>query len=150
MSAEPVEITATRDESGWTSIPERIDPGMLSSLLFALSRLRADGILADRMGPEELRSLQLAPPAASFRVYGEGDEPLAEVEIGALRDDEWILARRGGDETIFQLEFELAEQIPVSLEAFRNRFAIDEEAADADAPDDDAPEDILSPDEESP
>ena len=158
MSAEPETINATRGDAGWTASPDSFKAGSLSSLVYELSRLRAEGILADRMGPDELRALELAPPAAVYRVFGEGDEKLAQVEIGALRDDDWILARAEGHETVFRLESRFAEQIPVSFEAYRNRF-VAEAGAEDDAPDPDAAaaadldaedDDLLSPREESP
>ncbi len=157
VSAEPVTITATRGETGWTASPDPFKAGSLSSLVYELSRLRAEDILADSMGPDELQALELAPPAAVYRVFGEGDEKLAQVELGALRDD-WIFARTEGHETVFKLESRFAQRIPVSFEAYRNRFVADADAED-DAPDSDADPasdldvedgDLLSPREESP
>jgi hypothetical protein len=164
VSSEPVAITATRGETGWTSSPERFAAGKIARLISELSRLRAEGILADKLGPDELRELELSPPSAVLRVFGdppeerEGEEDagvqLAGVEIGALRGDEWILARREGDEIVFQLDQALAEHIPVSLPAFRNRFLApgDEEADEVAEPElglDDE-DGLLSPEEESP
>ena len=151
VSVEPVTITATRGDTGWTATPDPFKPGSLSSLVYELSRLRAEGILADSMGPDELRALELAPPAAVYRVFGEGDEKLAHVEIGALRED-WILARTEGHETVFRLEARFAERIPLSFEAYRNRFVAEADDPDPNpAPDLDAEDgDLLSPREESP
>ncbi|MEE8509220.1 MAG: hypothetical protein V3T07_09170, partial [Myxococcota bacterium] len=150
-------ITATRGDTGWTTSPDPFKAGLLSSLVYELSRLRAEDILADSMGPDELQALELAPPAAVYRVFGEGDEKLAQVELGALRDD-WIFGRTEGHETVFKLESRFAQRIPVSFEAYRNRFVADADAED-DAPDSDADPasdldaedgDLLSPREESP
>ena len=156
LSNEPMTITAIRGDTGWTASPDPFKAGSLSSLVYALSGLRAAGILADRMGPEELRALELEPPAALYRVFGEGDEKLAQVEIGILQGDDWILARAEGHGVVFQLESRIAEQIPVSFEAYRNRFVAEADAGD-DAPDPDAArdpdaedDDLLSPREESP
>ena len=110
------------------------------------------------MGPEELRALQLDPAAAVYRVFGEGDEMLAQVEIGALQGGDWILARTQGHETVFQIESRIGEQIPVSFEAYRARFVAEADAGDdAPVPDpalqpdaDAADDDLLSPREESP
>ncbi len=68
--------------------------------------------------------------------------------------DEWILARSEGDEIVFQLDQALAEHIPVSLGAFRNRFLAQpdeeaEEGAESALGLDDG-EDFLPPEEESP
>jgi hypothetical protein len=140
MSAEPVTITATRGATGWKADPEPFREGALTTLVSELSRLRAEGILAERMGPDELRALRLAPPAVVYRVYGtppgggEGasETQLAEVAIGAPHGGDRIAARRGDRETVFEIDHALAEYIPVSLEAFRNRFAA--KAAKAEEP----------------
>jgi hypothetical protein len=164
VSSEPLRITATRDETGWTSSPERFAAGKIARLVSELSRLRAEGILADSLGSDELRELALSPPSAVLRVFGEPPEEgegedesgvkLAGVEIGSLRGDQWILARSEGDEIVFQLDQSLAEHIPVSLEAFRNRFvAEDDEEAEEDAESElglDDEDGLLSPEEESP
>ncbi len=158
MSTEPVTIHAIRGDAGWTASPDPFNAGALSSLVYELSGLRAENILADGMGPEELRALQLDPAAAVYRVFGEGDEMLAQVEIGALQGGDWILARIQGHETVFQIESRIGEQIPVSFEAYRARFVAEADAGDdAPVPDpalqpdaDAADDDLLSPREESP
>ncbi len=161
VSEEPVTITATRGTAGWTSTPERFRPGAIATLVSELSRLRADDIVAEGMGPDELSAVQLAPASVVYRVYGgapegedAGEVKLAEVAIGAVRGDDGVLARTEGNEIVFQLDYERAERIPVSLEAFRNRFVAEEPEADdtdaleADASDED--DDLLAPSDESP
>jgi hypothetical protein len=134
LSEEPVTITATRGTAGWTSTPEPFRPGAIASLVSELSRLRADDIVAESMGPDELSAVQLAPASVVYRVYGgappgedAGELKLAEVAIGAVRGSDGVLARTEGSEMVFQLDYELAERIPVSLEAFRYRFVLEEE-----------------------
>ncbi|MDH3211285.1 MAG: DUF4340 domain-containing protein [Myxococcales bacterium] len=149
-SLEPVTIMATRGEAGWTSSPERFKAGAIATLVSELSRLRADDIVAESAGPDELGALQLAPAAAVYRVYGAApggeaasEVKLAEVAIGAVRGDAGVLARTEGRETVFEFDYALAEHIPVSLAAFLNRFVSEESdaaepeetaAADPDAP----------------
>ena len=130
----PVGIRATRGDESWNSEPEQMDPEKLVLLLRALDGLTADTILAERVGPDELEALGLAPPVAAFLVRGTSDVPLAEVRLGALHGSKGIVAQSGENPQIFRLGLELAEHLPVSLEAFRNRFLVVEETA-AEEPD---------------
>jgi hypothetical protein len=78
---------------------------------------------------------------------------LAEVQIGHVEGSEWIAARAAGDSTVYRLPYSLAEQLPVSLDAFRNRFEAPEadEQKPAEAPPAvPGPDDIPLPSEESP
>jgi hypothetical protein len=71
-----------------------------------------------------------------------------------VRAGDGVLARTGGNETVFQFDYALAERIPVSLEAFRNRFVAEEaEADDTDALEADASDEddgFLPPSDDSP
>jgi hypothetical protein len=127
---ESVAITAERSEFGWTSWPESFEPGKVAALIGALANLRARDIAAESMGPEELEGVGLAPAHAIFSVVGEapadaeaGEAPLlAEIHLGILRGSDGIIAQRAGDDTVFVLDYGLAEHLPVSYEAFENRF----------------------------
>ncbi len=120
-------ITGTRDDAGWTTSPEAMAAGNASRLVAELARLEAADIAAESMGADELAGVGLAPPNAALRVFGappEGAEQgplLAEVHLGTL-EAERIYARVPDREIVYQLDYELAEHLPVSLEAFRNRF----------------------------
>lgn len=130
-----VEIVATRGDEGWSSAPEALDPEKLAALVRELSGLTADQILAERVGPEELAGLELLDPPASFTVRAaEGEEPLAQVRLGAQQGSEGILAQSGENPQIFRLALELAEQLPVSLEALRNHFLESDEPEEIDPP----------------
>jgi hypothetical protein len=165
-SGDPVAIHAERGDAGWSSSPEPFAQGKLDAIVAELSRLRAQDIAADEMGEAELRALGLAPPNAIVTVLGKpaagegaaaGEEAaerpgapvLAEVQIGHVEGSEWIAARAAGDPTVYRLPFALSEHLPVSLDAFRNRFRAAEDEA---APESQAPEaaDFLPPGEESP
>ena len=126
-------VTATRREGAWNSTPEPMAPEKITRLVEELSRLEANDILAERVGPEELRELGLDPANVTLLVYGqeEGQQEvrLAEVRLGVLRGSQGIVAQTGENPTLFQLEPELAEHIPVSFEALRNRFLVEEEEA---------------------
>jgi len=166
-TGDPVAIHAVRSDAGWSSSPEAFANGRLDSIVAELSRLRAQDIAADEMGEAELRALGLAPPNAIITVFGKpgeadaapGDEAadekpaapiLAEVQIGHVEGSEWIAARAVGDPTVYRLPYALAEQLPVSVDAFRNRFrAVEGEAAPAEIPPPDSA-DFLPPEAESP
>jgi len=106
-------------------------PEKITRLVEELSRLEANDILAERVGPEELRELELDPANVTLLVYGkqEGEQEvrLAEVRLGVLRGSQGIVVQSGENPVLFQLGLELAEHIPVSFEAFRNRFLAEEE-----------------------
>ena len=149
---EPVLITATRADTGWTSEPESFAPGKVVGMISALSNLVAADILADEMGPEELAGVGLAPPIARIVVHGaEGEEPLASIRLGVVRGDEGIVAQSAGNAVVFELDHGLAERVPVSLEAFRNRFLATEPAPEeAEPPLEAAEPDLPDPGLESP
>ncbi len=130
VSAEPLTLTAIRDEKGWTTTPESFRPGAVGRLMVELSRLKAGEIMAESAGDDELQSLRLSPAAAVYRVYDdvEGGELLAQVDLGTIQGNRWILARTPGHDTVFGLDLGLAEYLPVSLDAFRSRFAAEAEA----------------------
>jgi hypothetical protein len=140
---ETMLITATRHEGAWRSVPEPMEPGKIARLVEELSRLEANDILAERVGPEELRELELDPANVTLLAYGQGEGEqevrLAEVRLGALRGSRGIVAQTGENPTLFQLDLDLAEHIPVSFEAFRNRFLAEEEEASEEPPIDDSP-----------
>jgi hypothetical protein len=145
QTGETLSITATRHEGAWRSSPEPMPPEKITRLVEELSRLEANDILAERVGPEQLRELELDPANVTLLVYGQGEGEqevrLAEVRLGALRGSRGIVAQTGENPTLFQLDFDLAEHIPVSFEAFHNRFLIEEEKAEApeEPPIDDSP-----------
>jgi len=140
-----VAITAERGENGWTSTPESFAAGRLSGLIGALANLRAKDIAAESMGTNELAGVGLEPANAVYVVRGpapaaaagEGEAPvLAEIQLGRHDVGRGIFARRAGDDTVYLLDYELAEHLPVSYEAFENRFrseAVDAASGEADA-----------------
>jgi len=123
-SGASVGITATRaEDETWSSAPEAMVPDRIRILVDELARLRARDILADAMGPEELRGLALEPANASLVVRGaDAAAPLAEVRIGIVRDGGGIVAQAAGNATVFELDPAVSQVVPVSLEALRARF----------------------------
>jgi hypothetical protein len=137
QSAEPTVITGERGEEGWKTEPEPMQPGKASRLVSELSRLRAKTILAESMGEQELAALGLAPPAAVVRVWADPEEgggeakQVAEVQLGKPDAERGIPARVPGRDTVYALDGALAEHVPVSLEAFHERFVGEEEKPEA-------------------
>ncbi len=130
-------------EGSWTSTPEPLAPGKASRLLSELSSLEAADIAAESMGPDELAGIGLAPPRVTVRVLPEeGDTALAKLHLGRLEPGRGIAAQRPDDPIVYWLPEALAEHLPVSLEAWRNRFLAEE------AETDEAPEEEEGADEE--
>ncbi len=134
---ESVAIHGRRDEEGgWVTEPEALAPGRAARLLSELSGLEAVDIAADAMGAKELRSLGLAPPHATIRVFGkpaEGEEEaplLAELRLGRLEPEHGVAAQHDDDPVVYWIDAKLAEHLPISLEAFRNRFRAEAPAAE--------------------
>jgi hypothetical protein len=102
-AGETLVVTATREEEGWRSTPEAMQPEKISRLVDELS----------------------SPEA------GEASR-LAELRLGVVRGTGGVVAQTGETPALFELDPGLAEHLPVSLEAFRNRFVAGaEEAAEA-------------------
>ncbi len=128
-AGQSVAVTAERTPSGWTSEPEAVSPPKLSSLVARLARLRAEDVLAERMGEAELAVLGLQPPRVQLRVFGEkpagegAEAPLlADVTLGRPALGQGIPARRTGQDVVYFVDYDLAEHIPINLAALRNRF----------------------------
>jgi len=135
---EPLTVTGTSGEAGWTTAPEAMQPGKASQLVAELAQLSAEDVLADGLGDAERAALGLAPPRATLRVRGEpaeGGEPtvLAEVLLGDLDPQHGIPAMRGGEATVYWLRAGASEQLPVSLAAWRESFQAKEGAEPAEA-----------------
>jgi len=133
-ASEPVVVTARRTDEGWVSESEPVAPESLSALVRELSDLKAADILAERMGPVELRALELEPPVVTYRVLGAGGASprdgedlvlLGEVLLGGVRDaDGRTVAQAAGSPIVYALEASFAEAVPISLDAFRERFVV--------------------------
>jgi hypothetical protein len=135
--AEPPHVVRGElEEEGWKTTPDAMAAGKASQLMRELSKLTAIDIVADAMGEEELRVMGLSPPAVTLRAFaqkeGEDAERLAEVHLGDADPDRGIAAQRSGDDVVYRLDFDLAERIPISREAFENRFLSSEELPEPD------------------
>lgn len=162
---DPVAITAERGDDGWTSGPERLAPGKVARIVSELAALEAGDILSEDASEQELEALGLAPPNTIVSIFGAGPDGestgegaetalprLAEIHLGNVEGSEWILARAAGDSTVYRLGYELAEHVPLSLDALRNRFLAEgePEVAEPAEPPAGGLEELLSPSEESP
>ena len=146
---DPVAIRAERSgNADWTSTPEKFAAGKLAGVVSELSRLEASDILAESMSEKELEKLGLSPPNTIITVFGaappapekapeakaakqesqEEEEPLppaaprlAELHLGNVTP-KGVAAQAVGDPIVYRLDLETAERLPVSFEAFQNRF----------------------------
>jgi hypothetical protein len=129
-TGETVAVSVTREDGGWVSNAEPVQPEKLDVLVDVLSGLRAADIVAEEFGPAELQAMGFDPAKAVLQVYGDGDsaERLAEVQLGVAFGD-GVTARVPDRETIFLIDAALVDAIPVDLEDFRERFVAQPELA---------------------
>ena len=134
----PVVVALDRSDAGWTTADATLAPGKGTRLVAELSRLRAADIVSDTATPEELRAQGLSPPAVAIRVLGvkpaATDAPLlADVSFGTS-GAKGIAARSAKSEALYRIAPELAEHLPTSLEAWRERFLAKESPPSAELP----------------
>ncbi len=158
-AGERLQIEGKRHDGGWETSPQSMMAGKASDLVAELARLKGVDIVADAMGETELAGLGLAPPRVRIRVWGapeeeggEGGVLLAEVHLGRVDPDRGIVARTPLRSVVYRIAHDLAERLPVSAEAFRNRFASRESEEDSPEADTSADQtsDPLLDDEELP
>lgn len=139
-SSQVVTVTGEHDDAGWTTQPEPMGPGLAARLVAELARLKAEDIAAEKMGDAELAAVGLAPPRATVRVLGAapeggGDAPeFAKLFFGVEKNHQ-IFAQVPGRETVYRVAGSLAQHVPLSFEAFQNRFVAKEPPPQPDAPD---------------
>ncbi len=134
-SDERLVLTGEQSKGRWTTTPERMRPGAPARMISALSALRAKKIIAEEMGPSERKALKLEPANAALRIYGsveQGEPLLAELRLGTIAAGV-LYAQVPGRGAVYGLESDVAEDVPVSLEAFLNRFLSQEEEAAGEA-----------------
>jgi len=117
----------SKGDEGWTTKPDAWESGKTSRMIAELARLKADDIAAEKMGAEELAGVGLSPPRATVRVLGKppeggGDAPeLAHVLFGVSKNGK-VLAKVPGRDTVYLVADSIGEHVPLSLDAYRNRF----------------------------
>jgi hypothetical protein len=130
-------VEAALEEAGWIGSARAIDPDRATDLIRTLSSLRATDILAEEMGPRELAGLGLSPPRVRIRVGTDVDMKdesgiLADLRLGRLVSGRGLLAQRVGDPTVFILAESVVQRIPISADAFANRFEKQTQEVDGD------------------
>jgi hypothetical protein len=141
---EPLTIDGTKHDDGWDTAPEEMQPGKASRLVSELSLLRAEEVMADALGEDELAALGLAPPRATLRIYGEDEDgaSLADVRLGEIDSEHGLAAMRGDEPTVFWLGADLREHLPISRAAWEESFRATGEPAptvESDATEEPAP-----------
>ena len=121
-SVEPVNVRVDRIASGWQAVGEEWVAGKAAGLIAEFARLEAVSVAAENPDDVTLAALGLLPPLAVLRAFDASGELLAEVRLGALDPVAGIAAGALGRAAIYRLDPALAEQIPISLEAYRARF----------------------------
>jgi len=112
-------IALERGETGWSAGARAIDADLVAELAVELAALRAASVVADEMGPAELASVGLAPPAARIRIEG---ATTVELELGRLDPERGLFARRAGEPTVYALPASSAETLPLDSAAFDARY----------------------------
>jgi len=120
-------VRGERSDAGWETSPVQLGSGKARGLVSELSRLTAIDIVADSLDASELANVGLAPPRVTIRVFGASGEeseppPLAEVQLGESDLETGIVAKAASRPAVYRLDYELAEHLPLTWEAFQNRF----------------------------
>jgi len=124
---ESVHVQVEKSEAGWSGGEPAISPEHADRMIQHLARLESVGVMAEKLGDSEFAGLGLDPPHVTLQVFTEDDEAgfpkrLAEVHLGVSGAATGIAARRAEGHKVYRLDWNLAEFLPVSLEAYRARF----------------------------
>jgi ABC-type uncharacterized transport system involved in gliding motility auxiliary subunit len=122
-SGESVRVERPSADAAWSDGEGRAATEAFTSLLATLATLEAVDLVADSLGPQELRALGLAPPAIAIRVRGEAGL-LAELHVGPP-DEAGVLARAAsGDASgpVYRLSQRSSAQLPASASDFRRDY----------------------------
>jgi len=115
-----------RDGETWKSDPAvEVESTHLDDVLFRLAGLEATGI---EDGQPDRAALGLEPPAARVSVRGTDGQEIARLDLGTPAPGEGVPAVASSSPRVWRLINDVGEDIPLSLEAFRNRW-LDPDAA---------------------
>ena len=122
-----------RDERSWS--PERelstpVDSLRVDDVVYALRDLEATGLEA-ASGPMELAGLGLDPPLVRVVLEAADGQELGWLELAGPEPSVGMAARSSQSGQIWRVRNDLADDVPMGLEAFENRFL---EASIADDP----------------
>lgn len=131
---DALQVAADRDAGSWKATPAMAE-GAASRMMSTLAGLEADEVEAEKLDEGALTELGLVPPRVSIRILGEEEEgarsELVRIEMGTTDPERGIVARVAGENTIYRVAYDIAENVPLSAEAFQNRFVATEEDAEA-------------------
>jgi hypothetical protein len=115
-----------REDGGWASEdPEtRVESTKLDDLLWAIRDLDAIGLVEASLDPADLG---LDPPRVRVALAGADGEVLAELSLGNPQFPDGLAARSSQGESIWRVDNDLGRDVPLGLEAFRNRWLEAEE-----------------------
>ena len=146
-SRSSLTVRVERRGDGWAATgQEAWKPGTAARLIAELAHLEATEIVAEGMGGDELTALGLAPPKLTVRVYsreGSAGEPagkLAEVALGYFDPKRGIIAKSTASDVIYRIDAGLAEQIPVSYDAYLADFVVRDPPEPEPEPEEEGPE----------
>ena len=127
LEGEAIAVTLKKGEDGWSGGDPAVSSERAASLVEEFAHLEGSDIVAEKLGPEELAGLGFSPPRVTLVVLGRTSEAgygvrLAELEIGIADPNRGILARNPDGRKVYSLDWELAEFLPVSWEAYQARF----------------------------
>jgi hypothetical protein len=117
-----------REDAGWASEnPEtRVESQKLDDLLWAIRDLEAVGLVEASVDPADLG---LDPPRVRVILEGADGEVLGELSLGNPQFPDGLSARSSQGESIWRVDNDLGRDVPLGLEAFRNRWLEPEEPA---------------------
>ncbi len=113
-----------RDDRSWS--PDRelsmpVDSLRVDDVVYALRDLEATGIEA-ASAPAELALLGLDPPMVRVVLEAEDGQELGWLELAGPEPSVGMAARSSQSGRIWRVRNDLAEDVPMGLEAFENRF----------------------------
>jgi uncharacterized protein DUF4340 len=112
-----------RDDQTWK--PEetdlKIDSVQLADLVFAIEALDATGL--EEGGESDLARFGLAPPRVRVTARDAAGAELGWLELGDPDPTHGLAARSSAGPEIWRVENNLGEQVPLSADAFKTKFA---------------------------
>ena len=128
-----------REDAGWASEdPEtRVESRKLDDLLWAIQDLEAVGLVEASVAPADLG---LDRPRVRVILEDADGEVLGELSLGSPQFPDGLAARSSQGESIWRVDNDLGRDVPLGLEAFRNRW-LEPEEPDAEP----APEETVTP-----
>ena len=99
--------------------PIEVDPTKLEDVLFRLAALEATGI---EDGQPDRAALGLEPPAARVSLSGADGKELARLDLGTPAPGLGVPAVASTSTRVWRVVNDLGEDIPLTLEAFRNSW----------------------------